>query len=85
MSVMRGFKLHLQKDHDPIVDEAARKVVLYLRSTCKTDLGEYTNEYIWILTLDGNGTAIDEVLEFADSAYTLEWIWKLQEAAEHNQ
>jgi hypothetical protein len=82
MSVMQGFKLHLQDGHEPIVEEASRKVVLYLRSTCETKLGEYMNEYIWILTLDGNGTAIDEIIEFADSAYTLEWIEKLQKAAQ---
>lgn len=71
-----------QKDHDPIVEETSRKVVLYLESTCETDLERYENEYIWILTLDGHGASIDEIIEFADSAYTLEWIGKLQKAAQ---
>ena len=78
---MQGFELHFKKDHDPIVEEISRKVVLYLESTCETDQGRYENEYIWILTLDGNGTSIDEIIEFADSASTLEWIGKLQKAA----
>lgn len=85
MAVMRGFKLHLQDGHEPAIDEVSRKVTLPLRSTCETDLGEYQNEYIWILTLNEEGTAIDDIIEFADSAYTLEWIQKLQAAAQQKK
>ena len=81
-TVMRGFKLHLIDGYEPMVDDSSRQVVLYLRSTCDTDLGQYENEYIWILKLNEGGTAIDDIVEFADSAYTLEWIRKLQEAVQ---
>ncbi|RYP76893.1 hypothetical protein DL771_001446 [Monosporascus sp. 5C6A] len=83
--VMPSFHLRLSEDQDPVVDEATRTVVMHLKSHSETDIGLYENEYIWILKFNGNGTAIDEVIEFADSQYTTEWIPKFQKAVEDKQ
>jgi hypothetical protein len=37
------------------------------------------------LTLDESGRAIDEIIEFADSEYTLSWFEKLGKAAEQKK
>lgn len=81
LPVMRGFKLHLAANTDPIVDEEARKVVLHLTSTAETNIGPYANEYVWVLKFTDDGKEISEIMEFADSAYTLEKLGKLAEAA----
>lgn len=81
LPVMRGLKLHLAANTDPIVDEEARKVVLHLTSTAETNIGPYANEYVWVLKFTDDGKEIGEIMEFADSAYTLEMLGKLAEAA----
>lgn len=79
---MRGFRLHLGANTDPIIDVPARKVVIHLTSTAETDIGPYANEYIWILRFTEDGKEIDEIIEFADSAYTLEMLHKLTQAVQ---
>ncbi|KAJ5472131.1 hypothetical protein N7539_008700 [Penicillium diatomitis] len=81
MPVMRTFQLHLQEGHLPIIDATQRKVTLYLRSTSDTDFGNYSNEYIWILSLDDTGRKVNDIMEFTDSEYTSNWIPKLMKAA----
>ncbi|RYP06943.1 hypothetical protein DL765_009309 [Monosporascus sp. GIB2] len=84
-AVMPSFHLRLSEDEDPVVDEVTRTVVMHLKSHSETDVGLYENEYIWILKFNRTGTAIDKVIEFADSQYTAEWIPKFQKAIEDNQ
>lgn len=82
LPVVRNFQLHLHEDHLPMIDSSQRKVTLYLRSTGDTDFGKYSNEYIWILTLNDCGDVVDDVIEFADSKLTSDWIPNLTKAAE---
>ncbi|KAI1397105.1 hypothetical protein F4819DRAFT_473174 [Hypoxylon fuscum] len=77
---MPGFKIQLVDGEEPVVDDVARKVVLHLKSRSETKAGLYQNEYMWILTLSQDGKSVDDVLEFADSLYTSEWLPKFQNA-----
>lgn len=75
--IMRNFTLNLGDGYQPILDEKTHRAILFLRSAADTDIGPYTNEYILILTLSEDGTEIDEIVEFADSAYSQKWFRKL--------
>ncbi|KAL6831451.1 hypothetical protein J3E69DRAFT_354320 [Trichoderma sp. SZMC 28015] len=81
-NVMSGFKLSFMDGYEPIIDDKSRHITLHVKSTCETVLGEYQNEYVWIMKVDETGQEIVDIMEFADSAYTIEWIQKLQNAIE---
>ncbi|KAI1382481.1 hypothetical protein F4677DRAFT_401998 [Hypoxylon crocopeplum] len=80
--IMPGFRLRLADGQEPVIDEVTRKVVLYLKSHSDTTVGLYENEYVWVLTMSQDGKNIDDVMEFADSLYTTEWLPKIKKAAE---
>lgn len=73
MPLMRNFAVDYAPGAGPLVDEAARKTVLHLRSRADTDLGPYANEYILILSMTDDGTELVDVMEFADSLYSQEF------------
>ncbi|KAI0837004.1 hypothetical protein F5Y06DRAFT_272797 [Hypoxylon sp. FL0890] len=79
--IMPAFKLRIVEGTEPVVDEVSRKVVLHLRSHANTTVGLYENEYVWTLTLSQDGASVDDVVEFADSLYTSDWLPKLNNAA----
>ncbi len=81
-AAMPWFAMRLWEGRAPVVDEAGRTVVMHLRSRAETDVGVYENEYVWTLRLGDDGTEIEEIVEFADSQYTAEWIPKLLKAVE---
>ncbi|KAI1758927.1 hypothetical protein GGR53DRAFT_191947 [Hypoxylon sp. FL1150] len=78
---MPAFQMRLAEGQEPIIDEAARKVTLYTKSRAETKAGFYENEYFWVLTMNEDGTLIEDVLEFPDSLHTSEWMPKLRDAA----
>ncbi|KAI1136523.1 hypothetical protein F5Y05DRAFT_391568 [Hypoxylon sp. FL0543] len=80
--VAQGFKLRIVEGTEPVVDEVSRKVVFHLKSHSNTTEGLYQNEYVWTLTISQDGTSVDDVVEFADSLYTHQWLPKLIKAAE---
>ena len=75
--VMHNFKLHIVPGTEPVVDEVTRRVTLQLTSHSETNIGLYANEYIWILKFSEDGKQIEKIVEFADSAYTLNMLPKL--------
>lgn len=77
---MHNFKLLIVDGTEPAVDEVTRQVTLQLKSHAESDAGLYANEYIWILKFNEDGTQIEKVVEFADSAYTLSMLPKFAEA-----
>ncbi|KAI1078893.1 hypothetical protein F5B20DRAFT_546579 [Whalleya microplaca] len=86
--VMDGFTLRFvdgQGLAEPVIDEAARRAVMYLKSHARTPLGVYENEYVWVLGLSEDGRSVDQVFEFADSKYTEEWLPKLMKAVEESK
>ena len=64
--------------HDRIVDEPARKVVLYASSTGSTTLGPYNNEYMLILHMTEDGRKVEKFYEFVDSAYSADYMSRLR-------
>ncbi|XDG05522.1 hypothetical protein ABKA04_005137 [Annulohypoxylon sp. FPYF3050] len=79
---MSGLRLFVADGHEPAVDVVTRKVTLYLKSRSETKAGLYQNEYVWVITMNEDGTEVDEVIEFVDSLYTDLWLPKLNNAAE---
>ncbi|KAL7954612.1 hypothetical protein V8C34DRAFT_319734 [Trichoderma compactum] len=77
-TVMSGFTFSFMDGYEPIIDERPRHITLDVKSNCETVLGEYKNGYVWILKVDETGQVIEDIMEFADSAYTIEWIQNLQ-------
>lgn len=84
-SIMPAFSnFHLTVKHT-IVDEGARKVVLYVFSTAKTELGDHNNEYMVVLHMSMDGTKVTLFEEFVDSKYTAEFFTRLREHLESKQ
>ncbi|KAI1385517.1 uncharacterized protein F4822DRAFT_346057 [Hypoxylon trugodes] len=80
--IVRTFHIGLVEGEEPLIDDVSRKVAMHLKSRAETTAGLYENEYIWIFTVSEDGSCIDDILEFADSLYTSEWIPKLVKVAE---
>lgn len=70
LPVFRAVRFEAIHDKQTLVDVEARKVVMHCRSTAVTDVGQYENEYVFILTMSEDGTLLDEIVEFIDSACT---------------
>lgn len=66
-------------EKETVVDVESRKVVMYTKVKGNTALGEYENEYMWILTMTGDGKMIEDIVEFCDSAKAVE-LGKKQQA-----
>ena len=66
---------------DAVVDEAKRKVALYLHAKATADAGEYENEYIITLTMTEDGTKVQDQYDFIDSHRMIEWIGKMGQYA----
>lgn len=67
---------------DPVVDEEARKVVVFVEGTGKADVGTYVNEYIVVLKMDNEGKLVEERLQFFDSKGLLDWVALLGQRAQ---
>ncbi|KAI1779060.1 hypothetical protein F4818DRAFT_403232 [Hypoxylon cercidicola] len=76
------FELGLVEGEEIMVDVEARKVAMHLKSKSPTVAGLYQNEYIFIVTMNEDGTMVDDVLEFTDSLHTSEMLPKMAKAAE---
>ncbi|KAK5054609.1 hypothetical protein LTR84_001500 [Exophiala bonariae] len=63
--IPNGFRVTFNKE--PIVDEAARKVVIFAKTAADTIAGPYHNEYVFIIHMNEEGTLADRVEEFLDS------------------
>ncbi|KAG9229450.1 hypothetical protein BJ875DRAFT_474800 [Amylocarpus encephaloides] len=79
---LMNMKLWQKEDTEAIVDVEARKVVLQARSRADTPVGEYTNDYIFILTLGEDGKIVDEYWEWLGSDYTKAFIGKMRDVVD---
>ncbi|OAP57369.1 hypothetical protein AYL99_08107 [Fonsecaea erecta] len=68
---------HLAKMTDAIVDEAPRKVALFLHAKATADAGEYGNEYIITLSMSEDGKLGQGQYDFIDSHTMMQWTAKL--------
>ncbi|KAF6219620.1 hypothetical protein HO133_004089 [Letharia lupina] len=82
MSAFRDFDVTV---HDTIVDEEARKMVMHASSTGTTALGPYNNDYTLILHMTEDGRKVEKFYEFVDSAYTVDYMPRLQDAIANQQ
>ena len=76
---MNDGNIRIVNDKEIVVDVESRKVVMHTKMKCNTPLGEYENEYMWILTMTGDGKLIEDIVEFCDSAKAVE-LMKRQQA-----
>ncbi|KAG4429039.1 hypothetical protein IFR05_015482 [Cadophora sp. M221] len=74
LPIFRGVEFAIiNSEKETVVDVAAGKVVLHCRNSADTDAGKYENEYVFILTMSEDGTLLDEIVEFIDAAYTVDF------------
>ncbi|KAH0840427.1 hypothetical protein AYO21_03064 [Fonsecaea monophora] len=66
---LSDFQVWLAPGTEPIVDETSRRVALHLHSRANGKNGTYSNEYIFLLLMSEDGSLLEEVVEFTDSAY----------------
>ncbi|RDW75516.1 hypothetical protein BP6252_06658 [Coleophoma cylindrospora] len=69
---------------DAVVDEASRKVVVYIHSKGTAPAGEYENEYVITLTMTEDGKKVAHQYDFMDSQTMLNWIAKVGKPAREN-
>lgn len=65
--------------HDTVVDEVARKVVMWASSTAETDVGPYANEYVIAMRMTEDGRLVERFDEFIDSQYVAAFFPRLRE------
>ncbi|KAI0154159.1 hypothetical protein GGR57DRAFT_467417 [Xylariaceae sp. FL1272] len=73
-----NFRLVIQDDFGPLIDEPNRQVIAHIKSAGDTSSGPIEAEYFMALKMNGNGTEIVEFVEFIDTAKTLEFLSKLK-------
>ena len=79
LPLFRDFKV---KVHDTIHDAATQKVSMWATSTAMTDIGGYTNEYMIVLHLNEEGTKVEKLFEYVDSAHSIQFMGKLRAEGE---
>ena len=62
-----------------VVDEEARKVAMHASSTARTDLGDYSNEYMLVLHMTEDGKKVGRFEEFVDSKNSTDFFPRLRE------
>ncbi|KAI0096998.1 hypothetical protein GGR51DRAFT_541937 [Nemania sp. FL0031] len=78
IGLMSDCTCRIVDEKEMVVDVESRKVVMYTKVNGNTPLGEYENEYMWILTMTGDGKMIEDIVEFCDSAKAVELVQKQQ-------
>ncbi|KAH7309756.1 hypothetical protein B0I35DRAFT_482502 [Stachybotrys elegans] len=79
LAFMKNFQLKLAEGLDPIIDEQARKIVIYLTSTAESPAGNYANEYTFMFETNDAVTEIVKIVEFVDTATTAAFMKKVEE------
>ena len=73
LPLFRSFTLTV---HEVVHD--GRKVAMHLTSAAETDIGPYRNEYMVMLEMTEDGSQVEKLLEFVDTAYTLPFFERLK-------
>ncbi|CAD6592061.1 MAG: hypothetical protein ASARMPRED_005961 [Alectoria sarmentosa] len=66
--------------NDLVEDKQANRICLYLSARGDTLIGEYVNEYMWLLDFDEDGEKIICSKEYSDTAMARDFFPKLQAA-----
>lgn len=83
-TMFHNFTLKVVDDSHTVVDIEKRKVTMHMSSYADTDVGPYENEYWFCLTVTEDGEQIEEILEFLDSAYTIDFLKRVEAAKQPN-
>ena len=78
LAVLKNFQLRLSDGHTPVIDEEGHKIVLFISSSAETPIGPYSNEYVFQFKTSEDGTQIEEIVEFVDTAPTFGFTDKLK-------
>ena len=73
------------KVNDVLEDKDARRLCLWLTARGDTAVGEYINEYVWLLDFDKSGTKITCSKEYSDTLMLKDFFPKLQAAMKAHQ
>ena len=79
MSLFRNFRVAV---HETIIDEEARKVVMFASSSADTELGNYANEYVIQVEIGQNEREAERVIKWVESGYSTHFLGKLKKEAE---
>lgn len=79
LGIPQGFNFSIN-EKAPLVDELARKVVVFAKSKAETIAAPYANEYIFVITIDENYTKITEIDEFMDATILKDFLPKFEAA-----
>jgi ketosteroid isomerase-like protein len=74
--LFRNFKLEVL---DYSEDNARNRVFFHARCTAETDIDPYANEFVWMIRTTGGQDMVEDIKEFVDSAYTVEYLKKMWE------
>ncbi|KAF9893514.1 hypothetical protein FE257_010826 [Aspergillus nanangensis] len=77
---LKNLKVWVKEGTEPIIDTQARKVVIQAKSYAETVIGEYANEFVFILTTNESGDLLDEYVELVDSNYAKNFFERPQAA-----
>lgn len=66
--------------HDVLEDREAGRLCMWLKARADTVVGEYVNEYMWVLEFDESGEKVANSTEFVDTLVNREFWPKLREA-----
>lgn len=69
------FLIHV---HGEVFDCEARTIVCWGSGKAKTVIGDFSNEYMFWIQTNEDGTLIDEIKEFVDSTATLAYFGRLK-------
>ncbi|CEL11263.1 ausJ [Aspergillus calidoustus] len=61
------YQFGILDDSQTLVDEQARKVMIRAKTAAETTVGDYNNEYVFILRMTEDCDTVDEIWEFYDS------------------
>ena len=76
MALLSDYSFQVVDDKETVVDIEMRKVVIHVKSSANSTVGKYENEYLWTLTMSEDGKMIENIVEFTDSAYAIEFFRK---------
>ena len=76
---LRNFEV--KQEDSFVIDEERRMIMIHARGTGLTDVGQYSNEYIFTLFTTYDGMLVRESSEFVDSFLTKEFNRKLSDAS----
>ena len=80
--VFRSVNASIVDDNTTVVDEVSRQVVVKVKIRCETTVGPYENEAMFIMAMNEEGTLVDEIFQFLDTARFRQLQGRLEEAQE---